>query len=320
MKKIISLALMAMVTLVLGACGKNEKAGPSEREAVVLVNTALYPIADANKAKANGWPKRLEKVWVTSDKVTNEMYPVTLADKTTKGFILAKHLYLGEKKIATFSVKTDWHLQPDAQSHKMQTPIAKGTKALIVSEQDGWVKVNLGLEYEGWVKAGSFELGDVEVKKDEAKGYEVTIRGIKVILRASSMLPDAEGYSFTPNMAMDGKMATAWQEGKDGDGHGEWIELEFPDSKARGISLVNGFVHTDAKLGDLYALNSRVKRVKVVLDGNEMGEVDLLDEVKDLQSVLKSGGKAFKTVRLVIADTFSGSKWSDTSISEIAFE
>ena len=145
------------------------------------------------------------------------------------------------------------------------------------------------------------------------------MRGVKVILRASSMLPDAEGYSFTPNMVMDGKMSTAWQEGKDGDGHGEWIELEFPDSKARGLSSSTVCPYRRQTWGSLCPQQPG-QAGQGCLDGKEMGEVDLLDDVKDLQSVLKSGGKAFKTVRLVIADTYSGSKWSDTSISEIAFE
>lgn len=319
MKKNVSLLLVLALMLTLFACGKGEKVeAATELEAVVLVNTVLYPLADAKNAKANGWPKRLEKVWVTSTKTTNEMYPVLLADKTTKGFITAAHLFIGAKRIATFRAKTDWHLQPDAQSYMHKTPIAKGTKALIVSEQDGWVKVNLGLGWEGWVKEGSFERGDVDIKKDET--YEVSVDGSKVILRASSMLAEAEGYTYTPDMALDGKLSTAWQEGKSGDGHGEWIEIEFSDSKARGISLVNGFAHTDSKLGDLYLLNSRVKRLRLVLDGKDEGEIDLLDEVKDFQTVLQSGSKTFKIARLVIVDTYSGSKWSDTSISEIAFQ
>ena len=319
MNKIVSLALVAMLVLAFGACGKGEAKKPVEREAVVLVNTGLYPIPDAKNAKANGWPKRLEKVWVTSETATNEMYPVLLADKATKGFIPAKHIFLGEKNIATFTAKTDWHLQPDAQSHKMQKPIPMGTQALIVSSQDGWIKVNLGLGWEGWVKEGSFERGAVEVKKEEKKFTSKT-GDTSIQLRASSWLDEAAGYSYTPDMAMDGKLSTAWQEGKSDAGHGEWIEVEFPSSAARGLAIINGFAHKDDKFGDLYALNSRVKRVKVILDGTAAGEVDLLDGVKEAQTVIKAGDTAYKTARLVIVDTYSGSKWQDTSISEITVQ
>jgi len=313
--------LAVALAVTVGGCGKSDAKKSGEQEAVVLVNTAMYPLADMKNAKANGWPKRLEKVYVTSATPTNDMYPVLLADKKTKGFIKADHLFIGEKKIVTLTEKTEWFVQPDAQSHKKTPALAKGAQVLVIASQDGWVKINNGFgEWaEGWIKEGSFERGAVEVKTKD-KELEVKKNGQSFKLRASSWLTEAEGYAFTPDQAMDGKLSTAWQEGKDDAGHGEWIEIECPNSSSWGVAIVNGFAHKDAKYGDLYPLNSRVKKVKVQLDGNDAGEVDLLDDNQAPQTVVKAGGKAFKTVRLAIVDTFSGSKWQDTSISEIEIQ
>ena len=323
MRALIRLCVTAGMAAVLAAttagCGTSgDKAKKGEQEAVVLVNTALYPLADMKNAKASGWPKRLEKVYVTAEKPTNDMYPVLLADKTTKGFIKADHLFIGEKKIVTLTEKTEWFLQPDAQSHKKTPALAKGAQVLVIASQDGWIKINNGFgEWaEGWIKEGSFERGAVEVKAS-AKEFEVKKNGQTFKVRASSWLSEAEGYSYSPDMAMDGKLATAWQEDKPDAGHGEWIEIECPNAGSWSVALINGFAHKDAKYGDLYPLNSRIKKMKIQLDGADAGEVDLMDENPAPQGVVKAGGKTFKTVRLTIVDTYSGSKWQDTSVSEI---
>nr|WP_061285969.1 hypothetical protein [Leptospira interrogans] len=58
---------------------------------------------------------------------------------------------------------------------------------------------------------------------------------------------------------MDGKVETAWCEGKDGDGTNEYVEFILPPTHVIGFSLLNGF----GKYKDKYLSNNRVKEAKI---------------------------------------------------------
>jgi hypothetical protein len=90
----------------------------------------------------------------------------------------------------------------------------------------------------------------------------------KLEARASSSLPDSNGLSYAPSNVTDGNERTAWCEGAQGDGTGEWLELRLlglkekesrPYCRIEGISIVPAY----AKSQKSYLDNGRVTKVRI---------------------------------------------------------
>ncbi|WP_061209501.1 NADase-type glycan-binding domain-containing protein [Leptospira borgpetersenii] len=64
---------------------------------------------------------------------------------------------------------------------------------------------------------------------------------------------------YDPIRVMDGKIETAWCEGKDGEGTNEYIEYILPPTNVIGLNILNGF----GKYKDKYLSNNRVKDAKI---------------------------------------------------------
>ena len=122
-------------------------------------------------------------------------------------------------------------------------------------------------------------------------------------------------------MAKDRKNNTAWCEGKEDDGIGEWVAFEI-SPKRKSIQLVPGYI----KSKKIYYANNRVKEATVqVVDGvtNPINKVKLKDQRKFQKitlpnfdtSKLKKGEKI--KVRVTINSIYKGTKYRDTCISEI---
>src|SRR5689334_24676756 len=61
-------------------------------------------------------------------------------------------------------------------------------------------------------------------------------------LCASSVLPATQGNIYGPRNLTDGNDKTAWVEGSDGQGLGEFVVLEFDSARAvRGLAIRNGY-------------------------------------------------------------------------------
>ncbi len=136
---------------------------------------------------------------------------------------------------------------------------------------------------------------------------------------ASSQLQSSVN-DYSPMRAFDGNYRTAWIEGAEGNGAGEWIEMEFPDKvNLKKIYIVTGFHKTHADFGDLFPLNARLKSGVIEFDGGKKVDVTFLDS-KDPQLINLGPGITAKTVKLTVNETFAGLEWDDLCISEIMFE
>jgi len=115
---------------------------------------------------------------------------------------------------------------------------------------------------------------------------------------------------------LDGNPATAWAEGAEGPGTGEWIEFKFalPCAVWR-IEILNGSQAPAADGKDPYATNQRVQDLQVDLgDGNP--SLSTLEDKKDVQTI-DVGGKTTDHIRLRIRSAYSGTN-ADTALSEVA--
>lgn len=132
----------------------------------------------------------------------------------------------------------------------------------------------------------------------------------------SSMLPTGGvniGH-YGPRSLFDNDQATAWVEGKSGDGIGEWIVLSWPlERQLSGLRVVNGY----GKSSRLFGSNGRVARARLEFSNGRSIEVSLRDTQVE-QHVAINPTVRTRWVRLQILDVVRGWKHADTAISELS--
>jgi|GEM_PF-1523920 len=135
------------------------------------------------------------------------------------------------------------------------------------------------------------------------------------VVTASSVLPAADGNTYVPENATDGNRQTAWVEGIDGDGIGEWIQLSTPDGSEYFISSITispGYQKSD----DIRTRNGEPTKVKMeIADGSYMDIT--LDPTKPDTTVTFNAVKT-SSVKLTIEEVKPGTKYSDTAITEVS--
>ena len=141
---------------------------------------------------------------------------------------------------------------------------------------------------------------------------------------ASSMLsePDEPTDKFGPEKLVDGTRSTAWAEGVDGLGVGEWVELSaIVPISIHNIRVWGGFAESPATMTG----NAHPAKMSVVLNGdNEAGYVKFSPPPEHSGY---SGGwhndpegettARAETIRLTIKEVKPGTEWKDCCISEI---
>ena len=154
-----------------------------------------------------------------------------------------------------------------------------------------------------------------------AGAYQVT---------TSSQLSSQGNNNYESNNLRDFSFKTAWVEGVDGYGIGEYIEYSFEPTHPRltKIILVNGYV----KSKKAWKNNSRVKKIKLYLNDTPYAIVNLKDmyaeqyfEVdpighSDRKDVEKLKQQNKFTLKFEILEVYKGEKYEDTAITEIYFD
>ena len=124
---------------------------------------------------------------------------------------------------------------------------------------------------------------------------------------------------FAASMAIDGDLATSWQEGSQQE-KDQWIEVSFDPSRADTLLIRNGYQASQAA----YRGNRRLKDILVSVDGGKAIPVRLKDTTK-AQQVDLGGVTGAKTVRITIVSTYAGQATSiqgtpfdDAAVSELS--
>jgi hypothetical protein len=149
---------------------------------------------------------------------------------------------------------------------------------------------------------------------------------------ASSSLPDKvtiytpEGLikdmDFKPLRLFDGILESAWAESAQGDGIGEWVEIELTRDVA-GFQVQNGFSmsFTPVKgttIDTYFGKNNRVRTLEINSRNSGFSEtIDLEDSNEHPQYFPLALPRGI--YRFVIRSVYKGSKWSDTCLGEIIF-
>lgn len=181
------------------------------------------------------------------------------------------------------------------------------------------------------------ELGDREnIWKIETIGCSWYCGG-QFKIDVSSSLPASSRNTYGKENLTDDDIRTAWIEGKNGYGIGEYILIKIQNHNPRitDISLVNGY----AKNLSVWKANSRVKTLNVYDNDELIATVNLKDTykiqsfklprpfpnrpdnvtyyIKDEEDLMNIPTSELK---LLIVDVYKGDKYDDTAISEIQFD
>ena len=132
---------------------------------------------------------------------------------------------------------------------------------------------------------------------------------------ATSYLEEKEyNIKHLPEFVVDGDLNTAWVEGKDDQGVGETIVLNFNED-----CVINGFLIYAGyqKSSSLYEKNSRPSLIEVFFSDGSTEEFVVYD-INGEQKITLSSPRISNSVSFTILDVYSGDTYTDTAISEIS--
>jgi len=137
---------------------------------------------------------------------------------------------------------------------------------------------------------------------------------LKIIASASSIRLAVQANTYFAANAIDGKRSTAWIEGVDGPGIGEWIRFDFDrEINLHRILFQPGYF----KSPSVWAQNNRLATLTAQFSDGSSRQLNFSDRM-DSQKI-DVGSVKTRWVRLVIESVYYGSD-PDTALSEVAFE
>jgi hypothetical protein len=137
--------------------------------------------------------------------------------------------------------------------------------------------------------------------------------------RASASSHPDGSISYAAANTLDGRAATAWN--SDGQGAGAALTYTFAAPvDLTSITLLNGYqkvrTASDGRAVDLFALNQRVRALRVVTDAGSVAW--RLRDDRAPQTLARSFGRT-RTVRLQVLSTYPSRKYKDLAVSEVRF-
>jgi cytoskeletal protein RodZ len=137
---------------------------------------------------------------------------------------------------------------------------------------------------------------------------------LKIIASASSVRLAVQSNTYYAANAIDGKRSTAWIEGVDGPGIGEWIRFDFDrEIVVHRILIQPGYF----KSPQAWSGNNRLATVTAQFSDGSSRELTFADSMTSQK--VDVGAIRTKWVRFVIKSVYYGTD-PDTALSEVAFE
>lgn len=136
-----------------------------------------------------------------------------------------------------------------------------------------------------------------------------------VKVSASSSRRSEKGNFYMPELAFDGNSRTAWAEGANGSGIGQWIVFDFKqEMNLKSIIIEPGYFKTE----ELWRKNNRISMATIKLSDGTTKDIKFPDELKS--QTIEFENKNVKSVMITIKGIYPGQTDSeDTLISEVKF-
>ena len=137
---------------------------------------------------------------------------------------------------------------------------------------------------------------------------------LKIKATASSVRYAVQSNTYDPSNAIDGNKGTAWIEGVDGPGWGEWIRFDFDrEINLHRVLILPGYFKSPA----IWARNNRISGASMYFSDGTSRLFNFPDRME--RHTLDLGSVRTRWVRIEFEDFYFG-KDPDTPISEVAFE
>jgi F5/8 type C domain len=137
---------------------------------------------------------------------------------------------------------------------------------------------------------------------------------LKITATASSTRPTLAGNTYEAANALDGRLMTAWVEGVEGAGLGEWIRCDFDrEVTLKRISIAPGYF----KSQQIWARNNRLASAVFSFSDGTSRRFSFDDRMEE--QMLEVGAVRTNWVRIEIKEVYAGTD-PDTAISQLAFE
>lgn len=177
------------------------------------------------------------------------------------------------------------------------------------------VNINNALRNNAFQQANIIEQNESNqpsINTEEEQGAPMEVKWDKI--SASSEL-NSQGVLFKAGNVDDHDSSTAWAEGTNGDGIGEWIKLEKNTPFIiDGIGFENGYQKSDYS----YYSNNRPKKVRVEFSDGRSVTQELPDRGCGGSEIYLGNEVITQYIKITILEVYKGSKYQDTCISEIS--
>ncbi len=197
-----------------------------------------------------------------------------------------------------------------------------------------WDKMSNGVKYDDLSQQEKDKLSKFDDSKEDywdiiGIGCSWYCGGGPKEVSASSYLESQGENNYEPKNAHDLSYKTAWVEGVDGYGIGEYLLYTFDGASPRinEIIVVNGYV----KSKTVWENNSRVKKLKLYIDDKPYAILNLQDirgsqsfKIEPIGNDRDEKGRIITeldwTLKFEILEVYQGLKYDDVVISEIYFD
>jgi hypothetical protein len=149
---------------------------------------------------------------------------------------------------------------------------------------------------------------------ERSLGSDASNTPLKITPSASSVRLAVQANTYDPANAIDGKRSTAWIEGVEGPGLGEWIRFDFNrEINLHRILILPGYF----KSPRIWAQNNRLASVTAYFSDGTSRDLTFTDRMESQKTDI--GSIRTKWVKFVIKSVYYGTD-PDTAICEVAFE
>ena len=137
---------------------------------------------------------------------------------------------------------------------------------------------------------------------------------LQIKVTASSVRYAVQSNTYDPANTIDGSQTTAWIEGTDGPGWGEWVRYDFDrEINLHRILILPGYFKSQA----IWARNNRISAAALYFSDGTKRIINFPDRME--RQKVDVGSIRTRWVRIELEDFYFG-KDPDTPISEVAFE
>jgi hypothetical protein len=160
------------------------------------------------------------------------------------------------------------------------------------------------------VDCTGYDLGSIIANLEKNEGL-IQRHHIKVTC-SSTLIDEDNKFLYDIDNIFDDDDNTAWVEGVEGDGIGEWIQFDFDSEyKINRIDLISGYY----KSVSIFKDNNRIKNLELLFSDSSTINLTFKDKTDWQQIEIEP--HVTKSIKFIIKDVYKGSKYEYTCISEM---